>query len=90
MITNINYTSRCKKDLEKARKQKRDLNTLTLVIQLLSRGEPLPLKFKNQRLLGNYVGRRECHWGPDFLLIYCIGDKELTLERLGTHSQLFR
>ncbi len=89
MIT-INYTSRFKKDLQKATKQGRNLQALTTVLELLVIKKPLPAKFKDHRLLGNYIGRRECHLSPDFLLIYCIRGNELTLERLGSHSELFR
>ncbi|EOF05297.1 MAG: type II toxin-antitoxin system YafQ family toxin, partial [Enterococcus faecalis] len=43
-------------------------------------------------LTGNYIGTRECHIEPDWLLIYKIdGDKLiLTLARIGSHSELFR
>ena len=90
MIKSINYTSKFKKDLEKARKQGRNLKPLTEVITLLTSLTPLSYKFNDHKLIGNYNGRRECHLAPDFLLIYCIKDNEITLERLGTHSELFK
>ena len=42
-------------------------------------------------LTGNWVGHRECHVLPDWLLIYRIEDEVLvlTLSRTGTHSDLF-
>jgi mRNA interferase YafQ len=32
---------------------------------------------------------RECHLGPDWLLIYRIEGDEITFERMGTHADLF-
>jgi mRNA interferase YafQ len=90
MIKSINYTSRFKKDLEKATKQKRDRKNLTEVIRLLATNSPLPYKFKDHKLIGNYKDRRECHIEPELLLIYSVDNDELTFERLGTHSELFK
>ena len=72
MIKSINYTSKFKKDLEKAKKQGRNLKPLTEVITLLTSLTPLPYRFNDHTLIGNYNGRRECHLAPDFLPIYCI------------------
>ena len=54
-------------------------------------------QFKDERhhdhtLTGNYLGFRECHILPDWLLIYAIdnGKLILTASRTGTHSDLFR
>lgn len=90
MIKATNYTSQFKKDVEKAKKQNRNLKNLQYVIELLLTSTPLPIKFRDHKLVGNYKGRRECHIEPDFLLIYLIKDDELYLERLGTHSELFK
>ncbi|HAP5041259.1 TPA: type II toxin-antitoxin system YafQ family toxin, partial [Enterococcus faecalis] len=59
---------------------------------LLQEQQTLPLKYKDHELTGNYIGTRECHIEPDWLLIYKIdGDKLiLTLARIGSHSELFR
>lgn len=40
-------------------------------------------------LKGDYIGKRECHILPDWLLIYRIEDKRLVLYRTGIHSDLF-
>ena len=42
-------------------------------------------------LSGDYIGCRECHITPDWLLIYEIKNDELVLclTRTGTHSDLF-
>ena len=67
------------------------ITELDEVVTKLSNGEKLPEKNKDHSLVGNYVGKRECHITPDWLLIYEIdGDKLfLYLTRTGTHSDLF-
>ena len=90
MIKAINYTSQFKKDIDKAKRQNRNLKTLQYVIELLATNSTLPIKFKDHKLMGNYKGRRECHLEPDFLLIYLIKEDNLYLERMGTHSELFK
>lgn len=61
------------------------------MIRILSRGEALPEKSKDHALTGDWIGHRECHILPDWLLIYRIEDDVLvlTLTRTGTHSDLF-
>ena len=61
------------------------------VIAALAMGETLPEKNKDHALTGNWVGHRECHIQPDWLLVYRIEDDVLvlTLSRTGTHSDLF-
>ncbi|MBQ2986324.1 MAG: type II toxin-antitoxin system YafQ family toxin [Tyzzerella sp.] len=43
-------------------------------------------------LTGKWIGYRECHIQPDWLLIYHINKDVLvlTLSRTGTHSDLFK
>jgi len=45
---------------------------------------------RDHALLGEYKGMREFHLGGDMLLIYTVIDDVLYLQRLGTHSQLFK
>jgi mRNA interferase YafQ len=85
----IRLTSRFKKDLKKAAKQNRDLQKLQQILDKLSVPEPLPSKFKDHQLKGEWIDFRECHIESDWLLIYTISDFELRLARLGTHSELF-
>ena len=48
-------------------------------------------KNRDHDLSGDWVGHRECHILPDWLLIYRIEDDVLvlTLARTGLHSDLF-
>jgi len=73
--------------------QRRGLNMSKLdnVITLLALGQTLPPKNHDHALTGNRVGQRECHIGPDWLLVYRIHNDVLILELLqtGSHSDLF-
>lgn len=57
----------------------------------LVKGERLPVKNKDHPLQGDWIGFRECHIQPDWLLIYRIDADVLvlTLSRTGFHSDLF-
>lgn len=72
---------------------KRGLNIKLLedIITTLAMGESLPNKYKDHPLSGNWIGNRECHILPHWLLIYRIEDDVLvlTLTRTGKHSDLF-
>ena len=84
-------TTRFKKDLRKAERQGRDTEELLNVIETIAKGQALDEKYKDHNLGGDFKGCRECHIGPDWLLIYEL-DKTvlyLYLMRAGTHSELF-
>lgn len=61
------------------------------VIELLTMKEPLPERYRDHALIGDYKGYRDLHITPDWLLIYKIEHKELILilSRTGSHSDLF-
>ena len=91
MNREIVWTSRFKKDYNLAMKRHLNIDLLDDIIRTLSRGESLPEQNKDHALTGDWVGHRECHIQPDWLLIYRIEDDVLvlTLARTGTHSDLF-
>ncbi len=82
-------TNRFKKDVKKMKKRGKSFDVFKQIIQQLALGEPLDEKFRDHKLTGNYVGTRECHIEPDWLLIYEDHDEEMILIRTGTHSDLF-
>lgn len=90
MLT-IRYEKSFKKDYRRIKKRGYDLFLMEKVIELLVREKSLPEKYKDHWLTGDYVGFRECHITPDWLLVYQIKDDELilVLSRTGTHSDLF-
>ena len=87
----VKPTTQFKKDFKLAMKRSMKIELLEEVIAMLAMGETLPDKHKDHALTGNWVGHRECHILPDWLLIYSIEDEVLvlTLARTGTHSDLF-
>lgn len=87
----VKYTNKFKKDFKLAIKRGLNIKLLEDIITKLSMGEPLPDKNLDHNLAGNWMGHRECHILPNWLLIYRIEDDVLvlTLSRTGTHSDLF-
>lgn len=67
------------------------MSHLNKVITMLAEEQPLPAKYREHSLTGNYKGFLECHVEPDWLLIYERRNEELVLllYRTGTHSDLF-
>ncbi len=68
----LSITTQYKRDLKLARKRGFDEYLLDEIILLLINGKPLPAKNKDHPLKGDYIGCRECHITPDWLLIYSI------------------
>jgi len=84
-------TTQFKKDVKTIEKRGYKINLLTAVIEKLANGETLDECYLDHPLKGDYIGCRECHITPDWLLIYRISEKTLFLylTRTGTHSDLF-
>lgn len=89
-MLNVNSSGKFKKDLKKCVKRGYDLRLLQNVIDILRIPAILPINNQDHLLKGEYMGMRECHILPDWLLIYEIDDKDLYLARTGTHSDLFK
>lgn len=87
----VKFTTQFRKDYKLAMKRGLKIELLERVIMLLASGEALPEKNKDHALTGNWVGHRECHILPDWLLVYRVEDDVLvlTLTRTGPHSDLF-
>ncbi len=87
----VKFTTQFRKDYKLAMKRGLKIELLERIIMLLAAGETLPEKSKDHALTGNWVGHRECHILPDWLLVYRVEDDVLvlTLTRTGTHSDLF-
>ena len=85
----IYQTTQFRRDLRKLKRQGKDLARLLTVIELLAEEQELPANYRDHTLTGNWSGYSECHIRPDWLLIYQIDGGSLTLERSGSHSDLF-
>ena len=71
------------------KKQGKGFDVFKEVIQKLAIDGQLEEQFRDHKWRGDYVGTRECHVEPDWLLIYEESEDELILVRTGTHSDLF-
>jgi len=86
---NIYYTTQFKKDYKRIKKQNKNLDKLSIVIELLFTGKMLDEKYRDHQLSGKWKGHRDCHIEPDWILIYRLTFDSLYLERTGSHSDLF-
>jgi mRNA interferase YafQ len=77
-------SSRFRKDVKRAQKRGKDMVKLKTVVTLLAEQQDLPLEYRD------WVGFRDLHIEPDWLLLYRIAGNEVQLARTGTHSDLFR
>ena len=86
------YTSRFKRDYrrEKSGVLGKKLGALLMeAVNLLAADEPLPQRYVDHPLGGEWNDHRDCPIRPDFILIYRKPDHEnLELVRLGSHSEL--
>ena len=93
----MKYKVETKKSFDKGLKRclRRGLNENLLweVVNIIAEGERLSSKYNDHKLRNSnkYIGCRECHIEPDWLLIYKIEDDKLilTLTDTGSHSDLF-
>ena len=88
----LEITTKFKKDLKLSAKRGLNQDLLIEVVQLLLETGELPSKYKAHKLIGNYKGFYECHIQSDWLLLWKQDDsiKLISLQRTGTHSDLFK
>jgi mRNA interferase YafQ len=88
----IERTNAFKRDYQRAiaTPKHRDLdNLLPAILTLLATDIPLPAKYVEHPLRGEWKDFRDCHVKPDLVLMYRkTGDDGLQLVRLGSHSEL--
>ena len=85
----LTQTTRFKKDVKRQKDRGKELGKLKEVIELLVAGDTLPGNLRDNALMGDRKGWRDCHIEPDWLLIYKRLPEELVLGRTGSHSDLF-
>lgn len=52
---------------------------LEKIVNKIANCEKLEKKYKDHALTGNYIGFRECHIQPDWLLVYRVENEDLML-----------
>ena len=83
------YTKQFEKDLKRCLKRNKKMEKFKLVAESLVAGESLDAIHRDHKLIGNFVGRRECHLESDWLLVYKVEEGRVIFERMGSHSDLF-
>jgi mRNA interferase YafQ len=88
----IKFTSKYKKDYKRIKTNTLLTQEINEVVFILSKNDaPLPEKYNDHPLKGEFSMFRECHIRPDWLLVYQKTKKDLILMlmRTGTHSHIF-
>ncbi len=83
------YTRQFERDLKRMKKRRKNIDKLKIILRSLTKEEELDPIQRDHKLIGNWLGRRECHIESDWLLIYKIENDHIVFERTGTHSDLF-
>lgn len=84
------YTRQFEKDVKRSKRRGKDFGKFRIILRDLTAGKQLDPIHHDHRLLGTYIGRRECHIESDWLLIYKLDEPRIIFERMGTHSDLFK
>jgi mRNA interferase YafQ len=89
----VTSTNQYQKDLKRIVSNPKLVKEINVVVRLLAADDtPLPEKYKDHQLKGQFAKFRECHIRPDWLLIYKKTKKDLILLLIGTgsHSHIFK
>ena len=88
----VKYTKRFQRDYkrEKSGRHSKKLDALLMeAVNLLAGDSSLPRRNFDHPLSGEWNDYRDCHIGPDLVLVYRKPDDDnLELVRLGSHSEL--
>ena len=85
----LSQTAQFKRDIKRQIKKGKDPKKLTRILEILLNEHPLPARYRDHPLKGDWKGRRDCHVEPDWVLIYRNSEDEIRLERTGSYSDLF-
>ena len=88
----IRITKKFKKSVKRATKRGKRIQKLKDIVEILAKGEVVSSAYKDHALTGNWIGHRQLHIEPNWLLIYKIEENILILELVdtGSHADLFR
>lgn len=78
-----------KRDFKKMIKRGKDPKKFETVLTLLKNELPLPAKYRDHKLSGDFVNWRDLHIEPDWVLIYKISGNEVICAATGSHADLF-
>ena len=90
-MRHLEKTNKFVKDYELAKRRGNNLEKLAIVLELILNNRAIPAHYRNHRLKGKYKDCMELHIEPDLLLVYrFLQDGGVVLERMGSHSDLFK
>ena len=88
----IKFSKEFKNSYKKIKKQNKNIDKLKYVINKLANKERLEESYRDHALYNDkrYNNCRDCHIGPDWILIYKYLDEELVLLliNIGSHSEV--
>ncbi len=88
----VKYTSRFKRDYKRERSGRhgKKLDAVLMeAVNFVAADAPLPCRYFDHPLSGEWNDHRDCHIKPDLILIYRKPDDDsLELVRFGSHSEL--
>lgn len=85
----IVWTSRFKRDFEKAKRSGRDMAKLKAIMAAIVERRPLDAAREDHPLKGDWKGYRDCHVEGDWVLVYKVEGGTASFARTGTHSEVF-
>ncbi|WP_028572916.1 type II toxin-antitoxin system YafQ family toxin [Desulfonatronum lacustre] len=83
------YSGQFKRDVKLAKKRGKDVEKLKKLLALLIKGVPLPATYLDHPLKGEWIGFRDAHIEPDWVLIYKVSGDVVRFERTGKHADVF-
>ena len=94
MVRALDETRQFKRDKKRIKGSGRyDWEKIRAVVKELMNDRQLDARHRDHALSGEYLGVRECHVEPDWLLIYdrvgSLDGGSVKLIRTGSHSELF-
>jgi mRNA interferase YafQ len=88
MMLEFRYSSSFRKDIRQAAFQGRDVMKIIPPLAFLLNNRPLPPQYRDHPLKGKWVGYRDFHIEPDWVVIYQINEDCLYLARTGAHADM--
>jgi mRNA interferase YafQ len=82
-LKNLIRGAQFRRDVKLAERRGKNMSKLRELILLLMEGNPLPPRYRDHPLSGDWKHHRDCHIEPDWLLLYKIDGGDLYLIRTG-------
>ena len=64
------YSTQFRRDVKRVQKRGKDMRKLKTLLELLIAADPIPPNYRDHPLKNDWVGYRDAHIEPDWLLTY--------------------